>query len=77
MKAYVTANRLYGSMAALVDAVNAFFEQLTPSMVQTLALDWTKILFANYFFSSEWRVCGFLRSAYLWYTTWCTQPPAQ
>lgn len=37
MKAYVTANRLYGSMAALVDAVNAFFEQLTPSMVQTLA----------------------------------------
>ncbi|MEA4884413.1 MAG: IS630 family transposase [Clostridia bacterium] len=37
MKAVVTANRLYGSMAALVAAVNAFFEQLTPSRVQTLA----------------------------------------
>jgi len=35
--AAVTANRLYGSMAALVDAVNAFFEQLSPSRVQTLA----------------------------------------
>jgi transposase len=37
MKAVVTANRLYGSMAALVDAVSAFFEQLSPSRVQTLA----------------------------------------
>lgn len=37
MKALVTANRLYGSMAALVAAVDAFFEQLTPSQVQTLA----------------------------------------
>ena len=37
MKAVVTANRLYGSMAALVAAVDAFFEQLTPSRVQTLA----------------------------------------
>ena len=37
MKAVVTANRLYGFMAALVDAVNAFFEQLSPSGVQTLA----------------------------------------
>ena len=36
-KAVVTANRLYGSMAALVAAVNAFFEQLNPSRVQTLA----------------------------------------
>ena len=31
------ANRLYGSMAALVAAVNSFFEQLNPSRVQTLA----------------------------------------
>lgn len=37
MKAVVTANRLYGSMTALVDAANAFFEQLSPSRVQTLA----------------------------------------
>lgn len=37
MKAYATANRLYGSMAALVDAINAVSRQLTPSMVQTLA----------------------------------------
>jgi hypothetical protein len=37
MKAVVTANRLYGSMAALVAAVNSFFEQLNPSRVQTLA----------------------------------------
>ncbi len=37
MKAVVTANRLYGSMAALVDVANAFFEQLSPSRVQTLA----------------------------------------
>jgi hypothetical protein len=37
MKAVVTANRLYGSMAALVDAANVFFEQLSPSGVQALA----------------------------------------
>ncbi len=37
MKAVVTANRLYGSMAALVDTVNAFFYQPSPSRVQTLA----------------------------------------
>ncbi len=37
MKAVVAANGLYGSMAALVDAANAFFEQLSPSGVQRLA----------------------------------------
>lgn len=37
MKAVVTANRLYGSMAALVAAVVTFFDQLSPSGVQTLA----------------------------------------
>lgn len=37
MNAVVAANRLYGSIAALVDAVNAFSEQLCPSRVQTLA----------------------------------------
>lgn len=33
----VTANRLYGSMAVLVDPVNAFRDNLSLSQVQTMA----------------------------------------
>jgi transposase len=37
LKAVVTANRLYGLMDALADAVSAFLENLTPSEIQILA----------------------------------------
>ena len=37
LKAAVTANRLYGLMDALIDAVIAFLDNLTPSEIQTLA----------------------------------------
>jgi transposase len=37
MKAVVTANRLYGSMKALIESVETFFKELTESEVLTLA----------------------------------------
>jgi hypothetical protein len=37
LKAVVTANRLYGLMDALIDAVIAFLDNLTPAEIQTLA----------------------------------------
>lgn len=37
LKAAVTANRLYGLMDALIDAVIAFLDSLTPCQIQTLA----------------------------------------
>jgi transposase len=37
LKAAVTANRLYGLMNALIDAVIAFLDSLTPCQIQTLA----------------------------------------
>lgn len=37
LKAAVTANRLYGLTDALIDAVIAFLDSLTPCQIQTLA----------------------------------------